>query len=284
MLKIALPNKGSLSDSAIQLVRDSGYKVRRSDKALVCTDRANNIEFYFLRPKDITAYVSSGVFVFGITGRDIVQDTTYDNVEEVLSLGFGNSRMRYIIPNAREFTGLAMFEGKRIACSYPTLINKHLQKSGVNAEVVELEGAVEISIHLGIADAAADVVETGTTINQAGLKTVGDVILHSEAILISANKSLLENSDAKSFVKRLEGIIVARKYVMLEYDIPADKVAEACEIVRGLESPTISPLQDENWKSVKAMILSGEINASMDRLEALGAKGIIAADIRTCRL
>ena len=284
MLKIALPNKGALSEGAIALVKNAGYKIRRSGKALVCTDNVNNVEFYFLRPKDITAYVSSGVFTFGITGRDIVQDTNFDNVDETLALGFGKSRMRYIIPGQDEFPGLELFEGKRIACSYPILVKKHLEANNINAEIVKLDGAVEISIQLGIADAAADVVETGTTIKQAGLKTVGDIILHSEAILISADKNLNQNEDAKAFIKRLSGIIVARKYVMLEYDIPADKVEEACKIVPGLESPTISALHDPNWKGVKAMIPSGEINSSMDQLEALGAKGIIATDIRTCRL
>ena len=284
MLKIALPNKGALSEGAIALVKNAGYKIRRSGKALVCTDNVNNVEFYFLRPKDITAYVSSGVFTFGITGRDIVQDTHYDNIDECLALGFGKSKMRYIIPGADEFPGLELFEGKRIACSYPILVKKHLAANNINDEIVKLDGAVEISIQLGIADAAADVVETGTTIKQAGLKTVGDVILQSEATLISADKNLDSNEAAKAFIKRLSGIIVARKYVMLEYDIPTEKIEAACEAVPGLESPTISSLHDPNWKGVKAMIPSGDINSSMDTLESLGAKGIIATDIRTCRL
>ena len=284
MLKIALPNKGSLSEGAVQLIKNAGYKVRRSGKQLFCTDEANGVEFYFLRPKDITAYVASGTFTLGITGRDIVQDTHFDNINEALPLGFGKSKMRYIIPGADEFTGLDMFEGKTIACSYPILIKKHLASQNVNADVVKLDGAVEISIQLGIADAAADVVETGTTIREAGLKTVGETVLESEAILISADAALASNALAQTFIKRLNGIIVARKYVMLEYDIPTTKMEQACELVPGFESPTIAALHDPEWKGVKVMIPSSEINASMDKLEALGAKGIIATDIRTCRL
>ena len=282
MLKVAIPNKGSLSEGATKLIQNAGYKCRRSSKELFCSDDANNVEFYFLRPTDIPTYVEAGVFHFGITGRDIVLDSGHD-LEEAMPLGFGKARMMYITPGDHNFTGLSDFEGKKIACSYPGLISKHLSDNNVNAEIIELDGAVEISLHLGIADFAADVVETGTTIKLAGLKTVGEPILYSEAIVI-ANKENNDKAEADLFIKRIQGIITARQYVMVEYDIPTDKIEQACNICPGLESPTVSPLREENWHAVKAMIKSSQVNGVMDELSALGAKAIIVTEIRTCRM
>ena len=282
MLKIAIPNKGSLSEGATTLIQKAGYKCKRSSKELFCADNNNNIEFYFLRPTDIPTYVHAGTFDFGITGRDIVLNTGYD-LEETLPLNFGKARMMYITPGNHDYKGLSDFEGKRIACSYPGLISKHLKDNGVNAEIIKLSGAVEISLHLGIADFAADVVETGTTIKMAGLKTVGEPILRSEAIIVSG-KGKDHNEAAKLFIKRINGIITARQYVMVEYDIPTDKLEEACKICPGLESPTVSPLREANWNAVKVMVKSSEISEIMDSLSALGAKAIIVTEIKTCRM
>ena len=283
MLKIAVPNKGSLSEGAMELIRKAGYKCRRSSKELYCADPANNVEFYFLRPTDIPTYVHSGIFHFGITGRDISQDSTY-NLHESMALGFGRARMMYISQGAHEFKGFNDFEGKTIACSYPNLIGNHLKENGINAKVIELDGAVEISLHLGIADFAADVVETGTTIKLAGLKTIGEPLLHSEAILVSKDQSVTDKEEAAIFHKRLTGIIVARQYSMLEYDIPTDKLEEACSICPGLESPTVSPLREASWNAVKVMIKTKEVNGIMDKLSDLGAKAIIVTDIKNCRI
>jgi len=285
MLKVAIPNKGSLSEGATKLIQSAGYKCRRSSKELFCSDTTNNVEFYFLRPTDIPAYVDAGIFHFGITGRDIVLDSGHGthNVKEVMGLNFGKARMMYITPGNYNFQGISDFEGKKIACSYPGLIGDHLKANGVNAEIIELDGAVEISLHLGIADFAADVVETGTTIKLAGLKTVGEPILHSEAIIVS-KKDAPEIEEAKLFIKRIEGIILARQYVMVEYDIPTDKIEEACKICPGLESPTVSPLREANWHAVKVMVKSSQVNSIMDELSALGAKAVIVTEIRTCRM
>jgi len=283
MLKIAVPNKGSLSEGAMTLIQKAGYKCRRSSKELYCADTVNHVEFYFLRPKDIPKYVEAGIFHFGITGRDILKDSALD-LNESLALSFAKARMMYITPGDFDYKGLSDFEGKRIACSYPHLINEHLKSNGVNAEIVELSGAVEISLQLGIADFAADVVETGTTIKQAGLKMVGEPLLHSEAILVSNDEKINSLPQAELFLKRVNGIIVARKYVMIEYDIPAKKVEAACKIAPGLESPTISQLRDTEWNAVKVMIKTSEINTTMDQLSQLGAKAIIVTDLRTCRI
>lgn len=282
MLKIAIPNKGSLSEGATTLIQKAGYKCKRSSKELYCADNNNNIEFYFLRPTDIPTYVHAGIFDFGITGRDITQDTEYD-LNETLALNFGRARMMYITPGNHDFKGLSDFEGKRIACSYPTLIAAHLKSHGVNAEIIKLSGAVEISLQLGIADFAADVVETGTTIKQAGLKIVGEPILKSEAIIIDRNEKSI-TPDAELFIKRVSGIILARQYVMIEYDIPTNKLEETCKICPGLESPTVSPLRDSQWNAVKVMVKNSEINKIMDNLSTLGAKAIIVTEIKTCRI
>lgn len=282
MLKVAVPNKGSLSEGATQLIQSAGYKCRRSTKELYCSDTSNNVEFYFLRPTDIPTYVKAGIFHFGITGRDIVMDSGHE-IKEVMALNFGKARMMYITPGDHKFNGLSDFEGKKIACSYPGLIESHLKENNVNAEIIELDGAVEISLHLGIADFAADVVETGTTIKLAGLKTVGEPILHSEAVIVSKNESP-EIDEAKLFIKRIEGIILARQYVMVEYDIPTEKIEEACNICPGLESPTVSPLREANWHAVKVMVKSSQVNSIMDQLSALGAKAIIVTELRTCRM
>lgn len=282
MLKVAIPNKGSLSEGATKLIQSAGYKCRRSSKELFCSDDSNNVEFYFLRPTDIPTYVEAGIFHFGITGRDIVLDSGHD-IEETMALGFGKARMMYITPGNHDFKGVSDFEGKKIACSYPGLISKHLNENNVNAEIIELDGAVEISLHLGIADFAADVVETGTTIKLAGLKTVGEPILHSEAIIVSSKeKSNLD--EAELFIKRIQGIITAKQYVMIEYDIPTEKIEDACNICPGLESPTVSPLREANWHAVKVMVKSSQVNSLMDALSTLGAKAIIVTEIRTCRM
>ncbi len=282
MLKVAIPNKGSLSEDATTLVLNAGYKCRRSIKELFCSDSANNVEFYFLRPTDIPTYVEAGIFNFGITGRDIVINSGH-NVKEIMGLNFGKSKMMYITPGNHDFKGLSDFHGKKIACSYPELVRAHLKKNGVNAEIIELEGAVEISLHLGIADFAADVVETGTTIKLAGLKTVSDPILQSEAVLITSSKKE-PTAESDIFLKRIQGIILARQYVMVEYDIPDEKIDQACKVCPGLESPTISPLRDKNWHAVKVMVKSSQVNNIIDQLSALGAKGIIVTEIRTCRI
>lgn len=283
MLKIALPNKGALSQGAIDLIKSAGYKLKKGAKELYCTDAVNGIEFYFLRPTDIATYVDSGVFTFGITGRDILADSDV-TLEEVVPLNFGRARMHYIIPQEQQFTGVEQFAGKRIACSYPTLIKNHLEANNVDAKIIELDGAVEISIHLGIADVVADVVETGTTIRQAGLKTVGEPVMRSEAILISKDNSFADNPVAETFIKRLNGIIVARRHVMLEYDLPTEKLDQAFSITKGLESPTVAPLHENGWSAVKVLIASSELNDCIDSLEEIGARGIIATEIRTCRL
>jgi ATP phosphoribosyltransferase len=282
MLQIALPNKGSLAEGAVKLVSEAGYCCRRYDRELTAVDPENEVEFIFLRPRDIPVYISGGVIALGITGRDLALESGRE-FSELLALGFGRSAFRYAVPLETDLTPAA-FGGLRIATSYPTLVHRDLEKRGVQAQTVRLDGAVEISVRLGVADAIADVVQTGRTLQQAGLKLVGEPILTSEAVVIAREPAAAEQAAVHAFLQRLQGIVVARDYVMVEYDVPAAQIAAACEITPGIESPTIAPLNEPDWKAVKAMAKRRDINQIMDQLAAIGAKGIIITEIRTCRI
>jgi ATP phosphoribosyltransferase len=281
MLRIAVPNKGSLAEPAAEMLREAGYRTRRDAKELVVLDAENSVELFYLRPRDIAVYVGSGTVDCGITGRDLLLDSGSAAVE-VMELGFGASTFRYA---ARPGTVGAVdrIAGHRVATSYPGLVEKHLADAGVTAEVVRLDGAVETAITLGVADIIADVVETGATLRNQGLEVFGDPILRSQAVLVRREGSE-EKASVEVLRRRLLGVITARHYVLLDYDIPADLVEAACAITPGLESPTVSSLQNHEWAAVRAMVPRAVTNAVMDELYDLGARGILVTDITACRL
>jgi ATP phosphoribosyltransferase len=281
MLRIAVPNKGSLSEPAVEMLRESGYRVRRDSKELVVTDADNDVEFFDLRPRDIAVYVGSGTVDCGITGRDLLLDAGSAAIE-VMTLGFGGSTFRYAAKPGTCST-VTEIAGHRVATSYPGLVEKHLAEHGVAAEVVRLDGAVETAITLGVADVIADVVETGTTLRQQGLEVFGDAILRSEAVLIRREGSH-ETAAVDVLRRRLTGVITARHYVMLDYDVPIGLVDAACAVTPGLESPTVSQLQNKEWAAVRAMVPRSRTNAIMDELYDLGARAILVTDIAACRL
>lgn len=282
MLRIAVPNKGRLSEDAVQLLKEAGYYCQVGPNELTVRDDRNDIDFFFLRPKDIVAYVTNGVLDIGITGRDLALERGRP-FHEVLVLEFGKSKFRYAVPKDSPLE-VKDFEGLRIATSYPNLVRTHLQSMGMNAQIVTLDGAVEISVQLGVADAIADVVQSGQTIRAAGLKIIGEPLVVSEAIVIAKDETAGVNPEVVTFIERLQGIITARKYVMIEYDIPHELVEQACRVTPGIESPTISPLNKQGWQAIKAMVKSEEANQIMDELKRLGAKGIIVTKISSCRL
>ena len=281
MLKIAIPNKGSLADSSIAILKEAGYRQRTDSRDLVLLDSENNVEFYYLRPRDIALYVGSGELEAGITGRDLLIDSGA-SASEVLALDFGSSTFRFAGPASKDLK-LADINGKRVATAYPGLVSNFLKQQSITAEVVRLDGAVESSVRLGVADLIADVVSTGNTLRQAGLAIFGDPILISEAILIARNASRMP-AGLEILQRRLQGVVTARQYVLLDYDVPKASVDKACAITPGLESPTISPLQKEDWVAVRAMVLRKDTNRLMDELWALGARGILVTDIHACRL
>jgi ATP phosphoribosyltransferase len=279
MIRIAVPNKGSLADASIAILKEAGYRQRVDSRDLVLLDPDNGVEFYYLRPRDIAIYVGSGELEAGITGRDLLIDSGAP-AKEILSLGFGGSTFRFAGSVDREWQISDLF-GKRIATAYPGLVTAHLRELKISAEVVRLDGAVESSVRLGVADVIADVVSTGNTLRQAGLKTFGEPILNSEAVLI---KNASQADGLEILIRRLQGVVTARQYVLLDYDVPRSALDRACELTPGLESPTISPLQKADWVAVRAMVPRQDTNAVMDDLWTIGARGILVTDIHACRL
>ena len=281
MLRIAIPNKGSLADESIAILKEAGYKQRTDSRDLVLVDTTNSVEFYYLRPRDIAIYVGSGELEAGITGRDLLIDSGALAVE-VMALNFGGSTFRFAGPAGKKYS-VKDINGKRVATAYPGLVQSHLASLGILAEVVRLDGAVESSVRLGVADVIADVVSTGNTLRQAGLEIFGDPILTSEAIVIT-RKDVAIAPELEVLIRRLQGVVTARQYVLMDYDIKKSDIDAACAITPGLESPTISPLQNPDWLAVRAMVLRSETNKVMDDLYLLGARGILVTDIHACRL
>lgn len=281
MLRIAVPNKGSLAEASIAILSEAGYKQRSDSRDLVLIDNENGVEFYYLRPRDIAIYVGSGELEAGITGRDLLIDSGAPS-SEVMSLDFGASTFRFAAPVDRDWS-VGDIAGKRVATAYPGLVGAYLNSVKISADVVRLDGAVESSVRLGVADLIADVVSTGNTLRQAGLKIFGDPILTSEAIVI-ARKGFDIPAELEILIRRLQGVVTARRYVLLDYDIEKVNVEAACAITPGLESPTISPLQKMDWVAVRAMVLRKDTNRVMDELWSLGARGILVTDIHACRL
>ena len=282
MLRIAVPNKGSLAEPASQMLVEAGYKQRRDTSELVLSDPANEVEFFFLRPRDVAVYVGSGTVDAGITGRDLLLDSGAD-AQEHLALGFARSTFRYAAP-VGTVSKIDDIAGRRIATSYNVLVAKHLAEHDIEAaDIVHLDGAVESSVQLGVADVIADVVETGTTLKAAGLEVFGEPILKSEAVLIRRRGTEVP-SGVETLARRLQGVLTAHDYVLMDYDVPARLLHAAVAITPGLESPTVSPLHDEEWIAVRAMVLKAKTNKVMDELYDLGARAILVTGIMACRL
>jgi ATP phosphoribosyltransferase len=277
-LRIAVPNKGTLSETAVEMLVEAGYAGRRDLRALTVPDPRNNAEFFYLRPRDIATYVGSGALDVGITGRDLLLDSE-TSATEIEPLGFGHSTFRFAGPPA--FGEVSALEGLRVATSYPGLVGKFLSGLGVSASIVSLDGAVESAVRLGVADAVADVVSTGATLRAQGLEIFGPVILESEAVLISSKPDL---PGIETLRRRLHGVWVAKQYVLMDYDLPQALIDEASRITPGLESPTVSPLRDPAWVAVRAMVPKNDANLVMDQLYALGARAILVSAIHAARI
>lgn len=281
MLKIAVPNKGSLSERAMEILDEAGYAGRGDSKSLNVLDTANDVEFFYLRPKDIAIYVAGGQLDLGITGRDLAADSRAD-VHEVLSLGFGSSTFRYAAPAGQGWS-IEKLEGKRIATSYPNLVRDDLTARGITAEVIRLDGAVEISIKLGVADAIADVVSTGRTLRQQGLEPFGESLCTSEAVIVGRRDEEITPAQ-RVLLSRIQGILHAQNYLMLDYNVDRDRLEEASAVTPGISGPTVSPLARENWVAVRAMVPLKSANATMDKLASIGAEAILASEIRIARI
>src|SRR5215210_5926741 len=281
-LRVAVPNKGTLSESAAEILSEAGYRRRTDPKDLTVIDPANNVEFFFLRPKDIAIYVGSGELDFGITGRDLAWESDAP-VRERLALGFGSSTFRYAAPAGRPWR-VEDLAGKRIATAFPNLVRKDLAARRIEATVIRLDGAVEISVQLGVADAIADVVGSGRTLGLHDLVAFGEPLCDSEAVLIESETPSDESAAARDqLAGRVQGVVFGQQYLMLDYDCPRTVLDEATAVTPGLESPTIAPLADPTWVAVRALVPRRDVNAIMDKIAAIGAKAILASDIRFCR-
>jgi len=282
MLRIAIPNKGQLADPTQKLLREAGYLRSHHPRDLVVSDPENDVEFFFLRPRDVATYVGAGTLDFGITGKDLLIDSK-SKAESIMDLGFGQSSFRLAVTADKSSKSISGLNGMKIATSYPNILQSWLDKSSIKAEIVVLEGAVENAVRLGVADAVADVVDTGTTLKQAGLVIIGDPILVSQSVLLRGSNTK-DSVETENFIRRVSSVLVAREYVMIDYDIEQSKVELASKITPGIESPTISPLHLAGWVAVRAMTKRKEMHRVMDELYAAGAKGVIVTEIMACRL
>ncbi|MCI1867884.1 ATP phosphoribosyltransferase [Bifidobacterium crudilactis] len=283
MLRIAVPNKGMLSEPAWNMLSEAGYRLRSNPRQLVVEDPDNDIELFYLRPIDIAVYVGRGTVDVGVTGRDLLLNSGTKAVEH-LQLGFGASTFRFAAPNDSDISRLEDIDGKRVASSFDKLVDDYLKSNGITADIIHLDGAVESSVHLGVADLIADVVSTGTTLRNAGLRIFGYPILHSEAILIRSPRISTEDERLTVLSRRLQGVLTAQRYVLMDYDIPVEKVALAVGVTPGFESPTVSSLHDKQWAAVRAMVPKQEVNNLMDRLYDIGARAIIVTALQASRM
>lgn len=281
MLRIAVPNKGSLAEPASQMLDEAGYRQRSDTRELVLLDAENDTEFFFLRPRDIAVYVGAGQLDVGITGEDLLLDSGAA-AEPIMQLGFAESTFRFAARPGTA-TSAADLAGKRVATAYPGVLADYFARTGIAAEVIQLDGAVETAVRLGVADAIADVVSTGATLRNAGLEIFGEPLLTSQAVLIQ-RRGAEQPPRVEQLLRRLQGVIIARQYVLMDYDVPDELVEKAVALTPGIESPTVAPLVKPGWSAVRSMVERRDTNAVMDELWQLGARGILVTDIHACRL
>jgi len=279
MIKVALPNKGQLFERTIELMSACGYRVNKTSRSLSTLDADNQVEFFFLRPTDIPLYVANGILDAGITGKDFVAEKGLAPTC-LFELNFGQSKLCAAAPVESAAQSLSDLRGKRIATSFPNLVARYFPDRDL---IVELEGAVEISVHLGIADAVVDLVETGSTLKQAGLRIIGEPLFESRAALF-AHPGREELDDLVILRNRLEGKVMAQEYMMVEYDAPQSILKAACGITPGIESPTVMSLEKPGWFSVKSMVSRKQAQRVMDSLSKLGCRGIVLTSIDSVRI
>jgi len=281
LLRIGVPSKGRLSELSAQILADAGLSFRRTDRSLFARCKDMPVEVTFLRTDDIPVLAAEGAIDLGITGADLVAESGADTVHR-LDLGVGTCRLALCVPDDASVTDPRQLAGRRIATSFPRITRQWLADRGVEAHFVELSGSVEVMIALGVADAIVDLVETGSTLAANRLHVL-DEIGRYETVLIQ-HPGLVDTSLADRIVRRLNGIVIARGWSLLEYNVPRSRLAEAEAITPGFNSPTVMQLEDAAWCAVRAMVKRSEVHGVMERLEAIGASAIIETRIGNCRL
>jgi ATP phosphoribosyltransferase len=280
-LRIGVPSKGRLADLSTQLLKEAGLRFRRQDRSLFARVKEMPIDITFLRTDDIPVLCAEGAIDLGITGGDLVAESGVELTTR-LSLGVGTCRLAVCVPESGDIQQPSDLAGKRIATSFPHVTQQYLAQHGATAHTVELTGSVEVMIALGVADAIVDLVETGSTLAANRLRIL-DGIGSYETVLVQ-NPKTGHTALADRIVRRVEGVVIARAYSLLEYNVPSEKLAEAERITPGFNSPTVSRLENENWHSVRAMVKRGEVIEIMEQLESLGATAILETAIANCRL
>jgi ATP phosphoribosyltransferase len=280
-LRIGIPSKGRLADVAAELLVAAGLKFRRSERSLFARVRDMPIDVTFLRTDDVPVLCAEGAIDLGITGGDLVDESGVE-LETRLALGLGVCRLAFCVPDESNIGKPADLAGARIATSFPNVTQHYLARHGVASHIVQLTGSVEVMIALGVADAIVDLVETGSTLAANRLRVL-DEIGQYETVLVQ-NPSTKQAALCDRVVRRLEGVVIARSYSLLEYNVPQDKLAAAEKITPGFESPTINRLEEEGWFAVRAMVKRSAVIDIMEQLDALGATAILETAITNCRL
>lgn len=280
-LRIGIPSKGRLSEIAGDLLQQSGLSFRRQNRGLFAKVSGLPIDLIFLRTDDIPTLCAEGAIDMGITGSDLVDESAAE-IETRMKLGVGRCRLAFCIPDDSPITSAAELDGKRVATSFPHVTSRYLAQRGANAHLVALTGSVEVMIQLGVADAIVDLVETGSTLAANRLRILEEIGSY-ETVLIQ-NGGCRDREMADRVVRRLEGVVIARDYSLMEYNVPRAKLAEAEKITPGFNSPTVNMLEDDNWCSVSVMVRRRDVIAVMEKLEALGASAIFEMQIANCRL
>lgn len=263
------------------MLRAAGYRQRTDSKDLTLIDADHQVEFYYLRPRDIAIYVGEGHLDIGFTGRDMLLDSKA-NAAEVMTLGFGGSRFRFAAPAGSNYS-YEDLAGKRIATSYPGLLGTWLEERGISASLIKLDGAVETAIRLGVADVVADVVETGTTLKRAGLEMFGDPICYSEAILIRRG-DVADPPGLAGLITRLESVLLAHNYLMMDYNVEEVNLPATTALASGVTGPTVSELSAAGWLAVRVLVPKKGAHLLMDRVYEAGGRGILLTELTSCRL
>jgi len=280
-LRIGIPSKGRLSELATELLLQAGLSFRRQDRSLFARVSSMPVEITFLRTDDIPTLCAEGAIDLGITGSDLVQEANAE-VQVRMKLGVGRCKLAICVPTQSDVTHPSQLVGKRVATSFPNTTERFLKQHDAPVHLVKLNGSVEVMISLGVADAIVDLVETGSTLAANQLRVLTEIGQY-ETVLIQS-PACRDQTTADRIVRRLEGVVIARDYSLLEYNIPRTKLAAAEAVTPGFTSPTVTSLEDSGWCAVRAMVKSSDVISIMEKLEALGALAILEMSINNCRL
>ncbi len=280
-LRIGIPSKGRLSELATELLLQAGLNFRRQDRSLFARVSSMPVEITFLRTDDIPTLCAEGAIDLGITGSDLVQEANAE-VQVRMKLGVGRCKLAICVPTHSDVERPSQLAGKRVATSFPNTTERFLKQHNAPVHLVKLNGSVEVMISLGVADAIVDLVETGSTLAANQLRILTEIGQYETVLVQSPACRDLVTADR--IVRRLEGVVIARDYSLLEYNVPREKLAAAEAVTPGFTSPTVTNLEDSGWCAVRAMVKSSEVISIMEKLEALGALAILEMSINNCRL